>query len=142
MSIERASDCHVQNTWIDATHRQSQLYNDMHQKTQFNYCINSDRFDMALAPRFSNGDVAQMVERTLTLQEVRGSMPRISNFSEEPGNQKKEQRETFFQTKRSLICASNMRRSASATEQSLLRKRLLPQIPKVYLRKTSKETLL
>ena len=43
---------------------------------------------MSLAPRFLNGDVAQMVERTLSLQEVRGSMPRISNFSEEPGNQK------------------------------------------------------
>ena len=68
----------------------------MQKKTLFNYCTNSDRFDMALAPRFSNGDVAQMVEHTLTLQEVHGSMPRISNFSEEPGNQKKEQRETFF----------------------------------------------
>ena len=68
----------------------------MQKKTLFNYCINSDTFDMALAPRFSNGDVAQMVEHTLTLQEVHGSMPRISNFSEEPGNQKKEQRETFF----------------------------------------------
>ena len=60
----------------------------MHKKTLFKYCINRDRFDMALAPRVFNGDVAQMIERTLTLQEVRGSIPRISNFSEEPGNQK------------------------------------------------------
>ena len=43
---------------------------------------------MALAPRFFNGDVAQMVERSLSMQEVRGSIPRISNFSEVPGNQK------------------------------------------------------
>ena len=65
---------------------------------------------MALAQRFSNGDVAQMVERTLTLQDVRGSMPRISNVSEEPGNQKKEQRETIFLDQHKiLICASNMR---------------------------------
>ena len=55
MSIEKASDCHVRNTWIDDTHRQSQLYNDMHKKTLFNYCINRGRFDMALAPRFSKG---------------------------------------------------------------------------------------
>ena len=47
---------------------------------------------MALAPRVFNGDVAQMIERTLTLQEVRGSIPRISNFSEEPGNQKEKYR--------------------------------------------------
>ena len=45
-------------------------------------------FYLALAPRFFNGDEAQMVERTLSLQEVRGSMPRISNFSEEPGKKK------------------------------------------------------
>ena len=42
---------------------------------------------MALAPRFLNGDVARMVESPLSLQEVRGSMPHISNFPEEPGNQ-------------------------------------------------------
>ena len=50
--------------------------------------LTEERFDMALAPRFLNCDVAQMVERSLSLQEVRESMPRISNFSEEPGNQK------------------------------------------------------
>ena len=58
----------------------------MQKKTLFNYCINRDMFYLALAPRFFNGDAAQMVERTLSLQEVRGSMPRISNFSEEPRN--------------------------------------------------------
>ena len=43
---------------------------------------------MALAPRFFNGDVAEMVERSLSMREVRRSLPRISNFSEEPGNRK------------------------------------------------------
>ena len=41
---------------------------------------------MALDPRFFNMDVAQTVKRSLSLQEVRGSMPGISNFSEEPKN--------------------------------------------------------
>ena len=50
--------------------------------------LTEERFDMPLAPGFFNGDAAQIVERSLSLQEVRGSMPRISNFSEEPGNQK------------------------------------------------------
>ena len=50
--------------------------------------LTEERFDMALAPRFLNGDVAQMVERSFGLQEVRESMRRISNFSKEPGNQK------------------------------------------------------
>ena len=50
--------------------------------------LTKERLDMALAPRFINGDVAQMVERSLSMREVRGSMPRIYNFSEEPGNQK------------------------------------------------------
>ena len=52
-------------------------------------------FYLALAPRFFNGDEAQMVERTLSLQEVRGSMPRISNFSEEPGNKKNNYNKLF-----------------------------------------------
>ena len=50
--------------------------------------LTEEKFDMALAPRFLNGDVAQMVERSLSFQEVRESMRRISNFSEEPGKQK------------------------------------------------------
>ena len=44
---------------------------------------------MELAPRFLNRDVAHMLERSLSMREVRGSMPRISNFTEEPGNQEK-----------------------------------------------------
>ena len=63
---------YVRKTWIDDPHQQSQSYNDMHKKTLFNYCINRDRFDMALAHRVFNGDVAQMVRRSLSLQEVRG----------------------------------------------------------------------
>ena len=93
MSTEKSSDWHVRKTWIDDPHQQSQSYNDLYnKKTLFKYCINRDKFDMALAPRVFNGDVAQMIERTLTLQEVRGSIPRISNFSEEPGNQKEKYR--------------------------------------------------
>ena len=57
--------------------------------------ITEGRFDKAIAPRFLNGEVAQMVERSLSMREVRGSMPRISNFSEEPGNQKRKYGKLF-----------------------------------------------
>ena len=50
--------------------------------------IAEERLQMVLGPRFLNGNEAQMVERSLNMREVRGSMPRISNFSEDPGNQK------------------------------------------------------
>ena len=75
------------------------------------FALTEERFDMALAPRFFNGDVAQMVERSLCMQEVRGSMPRISNFSEVPGNQKIKHGKLFSWTKKrhgfvSPICKS------------------------------------
>ena len=70
-----------------------------------------ESLEVALAPHFLNGDVAQMVERSLSMREVRGSMPRISNFSEEPWKRNKEQRETvFLDQKKFLIRTSNMRR--------------------------------
>ena len=84
-----------------------------------------------------------MVDRSLCMQEVRGSMPRISNFSEVPGNKKNQQEEAnLLDQMKTLLCTSNMQKEASETIQSLLRKRLVPRIAKVYLRKTSKETLL
>ena len=105
--------------------------------------ITKGRFDKAIAPRFLNGDVAQMVERSLGIREVRESMPRISNISEEPGNKKKEIREAvFLDQKKTWICTSNMRKEASETVQSLLRKGLESWITMFYLRKTSEETLL
>ena len=58
-------------------------------KLRSTIALREERFDMALAPRFFNGEAAQIVKRSLSLQEVRGLMPRISNFSDEPGNQKK-----------------------------------------------------
>ena len=41
-----------------------------------------------------------MLESSLSMREVRGSMPRISNFSEEPGNQKRKYGKMFCWTKR------------------------------------------
>ena len=58
--------------------------------------LTEERLDMALAPGLFNGNVAQMVERSLSMREVRGPMPRISNFSEEPGNQKKQLQGTIL----------------------------------------------
>ena len=84
-----------------------------------------------------------MVDRSLCMQEVRGTMPRISNFSEVPGNEKNQQQEAnLLDQKKTLLCTSNKQKEASETVQSLLRKRLVPRIAKVYLRKTSKKTLL
>ena len=105
--------------------------------------LTEERLQMAWAPRFLKGDVAQMVDRSLCMQEVRGSMPRISNFSEVPGNEKNQQQEAkLLDQMKTLLCTSNMQKEASETVQSLLRKRLVPRIAKVYLRKTSKKTLL
>ena len=50
---------------------------------------------MSLAPRFLNGDVPQMVERSISIRGVRGLMHSKSNFSEEPGNQKKKYGKLF-----------------------------------------------
>ena len=61
-----------------------------------------ERFDMALAPCFLNGDVAQMVERSLSMREVRRPMPRISNFSEQPGNRKKTTGTYFVRPKKDI----------------------------------------
>ena len=97
---------------------------------------------MALAPRFLNGDVAEMVERSLSMREVRRPMPRISKISEQPGNQKKLQEAILLDQKKTWICTSIMQKEASETVQSFLRKRLVPRIPNVYLKKTSTETLL
>ena len=105
--------------------------------------LTEERLQMAWAPRFLNGDVAQMVDRSLCMQEVRGSMPRFSKFSEVPGNEKNQQQEAnLLDQMKTLLYTSNMQKEASETVQSLLRKRLVPRIAKVYLRKTSKETLL
>ena len=51
--------------------------------------------DKAVAPRFLNGKEAQMVGRSLSMRDLRWSMLRISNFSEEPGNQKREYGKLF-----------------------------------------------
>ena len=51
--------------------------------------LTEERLEMALVPRFLNGDVAQMVERSLRMPAVRGSMLRTSNFTEEPLNHEK-----------------------------------------------------
>ena len=50
----------------------------------FNYCINRRKVRDGMSSHFLNGDIAEMVESSLSMREVRGSMPRISNFSEEP----------------------------------------------------------
>ena len=52
------------------------------------FALTEERLQMSLAPCSLNGDAAQMVERSLRIREVRGSMPRISTSSEEPGNWK------------------------------------------------------
>ena len=78
---------------------------------------------MSLAPRFLTRDVAQMVEPPRCKREVQGSMPRISDFPEEPGKQKKEIRKAvLLDQQKTWICTSNMQKEASETVQSLLRK--------------------
>ena len=57
--------------------------------------LTQERLQMSEAPRFLNGKVAQKVDHLLCMPEVRGSMPRISNFSEEPGNQRRKYGKLF-----------------------------------------------
>ena len=55
----------------------------------------TERLQISLAPPFLNGDVAQMVERSLCMRDLLRSMHHFSNFSEEPGNQKREYGQLF-----------------------------------------------
>ena len=50
--------------------------------------MTEERLQMSLSTSILNGDVAQKVERSFRMREERGSMPRISNFSEKTGNEK------------------------------------------------------
>ena len=61
--------------------------------------LTKEKLHMSLAPRLITGDAAEKVESSLCMWAVRESMPRISNFSEEPGNQKKKYGKLFCYTK-------------------------------------------
>ena len=104
--------------------------------------LTEERLQMPLAARFLNGDVAEMVERSVCMREVRGSTPRISNFSEEYGNKKGNTGSCFVRSKDDMDLYVQYGKEASETVQNLLRKRLVSRITQVYLRKTSEETLL
>ena len=56
----------------------------------------TERLQISLAPRFLNEDVAQMVERSLCMRDLLRSMPRFSDFSEEPGNEKRQYGKLFW----------------------------------------------
>ena len=105
--------------------------------------LTKERLQMSLAAPFLTRDVAQMEERSLRMREVRGSMPPASPiFQRSPEIKKGNTVSCFENRKKTWICTSNMRKEASETVQSLLRKRLESRITTVYLRKTSDETLL
>ena len=72
---------------------------------------------MALAPRFFNGDVAQMVEHSLCMREVRGSLPRNLQFFRGARKSKTEIREAvLLDQKKTWICTSIMQKEASETD--------------------------
>ena len=104
--------------------------------------ITEERFDKVVAPRFLNGDVAEMVEHSLSMREVQDRCPASPIFQRSPEIKKGNTVSCFENRKKTWICTSNMRKEASETVQSLLRKRLESRITKVYPRKTSEETLL
>ena len=105
--------------------------------------LTEERLEMALAPHFLNGDVAQMVERSLSMREVRRSIPPHLQFFRGAPQSKKEIREAvLLDQKKTWIWTSTMQKEASETVKSLLRKGLVSRITKVYLRNTSEETLL
>ena len=49
--------------------------------------LTEEWLQMSLSTSILNGDVAQKVERSFRMREERGSMPRISKFSEKTGSQ-------------------------------------------------------
>ena len=106
--------------------------------------LTKEKLHMSLAPRFITGDVAQMVERSLCMWAVRGSMPRISNFSEEPGNQKKRNKGScFVRPKHDMDLYVQYAKGSIWNSTELAEKALMaPGIVKFYLRKTSEETIL
>ena len=57
---------------------------------------------MSLSTSFLNRDVAQKVARSFRRREEQWWMPRISNFSENTGNQKTIYAERFCQTKKDI----------------------------------------
>ena len=57
---------------------------------------------MALAPRFFNGDVAQMVEHSLCMRDVRGSMPPSPIFQRSPEIEKGNTGSCFVRPKEDL----------------------------------------
>ena len=95
MSIGRASDWHVRNTWIDDQNDKTNLRTICNKRPRSTFAITEGRLQMSLTPCCLNEDVAQMVGRSLCMREVRRLMSRLSNFSEEPGNQKRKYGEQF-----------------------------------------------
>ena len=143
MSIGRASDWHVRKNGLMTRSDKANITTICNRGRCWTISITEGRFDKAIAPRFLNGDVAQMVERSLSVREVRGSMPPASPiFQRSPEIKKGKTVSCFENRKKTWIFTSNMRKEASETVQSLLRKRLVSRITKVHLRKTSEETLL
>ena len=124
MSIGRASDWHVRNTWIDDPHRRSLLYNHMQKKTLFNHCIDKRKASNVISSPFHHWGCSSE-GRALALH-VSGTgiaSPHLQFFQRSPEIKKKEIREAvLLDQNKTWICTSNMQKEASETVQSLLRK--------------------
>ena len=89
----------------------------------FNYCINRRKFRDGISSRFLNGDVAQMVERSLYMREVPGSVTQNFQLLRGARKSKKELQEAILlDKKKSLICKSNMRKGSLRNSTELAEK--------------------
>ena len=107
--------------------------------------LTEEWLQMSLAPRFHNGDVAQTVERSLRMQNARGTgidAPHLQFFRGARKSKKEIGETVLLDQKKTWIFYVQYGKEASEIVQNLLRKRLVSRITKVYLRKTSEETLL
>ena len=142
-SIEKTSDWHVRNTRIDDPHRKNQFQNNMQKKTPFNYCINrrkaSDVISSPFPQRRCSSDGRPLA---LYAGGTGVDAPHLQFFRGARQSKKEIREAVLLDQKKTWILTSTMQKEASETVQSLLRKRLVPRNTKVYLRKTSKETLL
>ena len=106
--------------------------------------LTKERLQMSLAARFLTRDIAQMVDRSLGMREVRGSMPPASPiFQRSPEIKQGKTVSCFVRPKEDMDLYVQYAKGSIWNSTELAEKALIaPGITKVYLRKTSEETLL
>ena len=119
------------------------IFRTICKRRPFNYCINRRKVRDSISSPFPQRGCSTN-GRPLALH-ARGTgvdAPHLQSFRGARQSKKEIWEAVLLDQKKTWIWTSTMQKEASETVKSLLRKRLVSRITKVYLRKTSKETLL